>query len=66
MDAAEEEWDRFRKEIVDEINTAQDILVEDRNEATIDRQIEEIDDQMRAWHRYLLTNIVKRNSKCSM
>jgi len=31
---------------------AQDILVEDRNEATIDRQIEEIDDQMRAWHRY--------------
>ena len=52
VDTAEEEWSRFQKEIGDELNVAQDILVEDRNEATIDRQIEEIDEQMRAWTRY--------------
>ena len=51
VDTAEEEWGRFQKEIGDELNVAQDILVEDRNEATIDRQIEEIDEQMRAWSR---------------
>lgn len=51
VDTAEEEWEKFQKEIADEMTTAQDILVEDRNEATVDRQLEEIDDQIRAWHR---------------
>jgi hypothetical protein len=45
---------RFQKEMVDEMSAAQDILVEDRMEATIDRQIEEIDEQMRAWNRFEL------------
>jgi hypothetical protein len=27
VDAAEEEWDRFQKEMVDEMNVAQEILV---------------------------------------
>ena len=30
---------------------AQDILVEDRNEATTDRQLEDIDEQIEAWKR---------------
>ena len=33
------------------MSTAQSILVEDREEATADRQIEEIDEQMEAWSR---------------
>lgn len=33
------------------MSTAQTLLVEDREEATADRQIEEIDEQMEAWRR---------------
>ena len=51
MDTAEEEWAKFQKEMVEEMSVAQDILVEDRIKATNDRQIEEIDEQMRAWSR---------------
>jgi zinc finger protein 830 len=51
VDAGEEEWSKFQKEIADEMIQAQDILVEDRNEATTDRQIEEIDEQIQAWNR---------------
>jgi hypothetical protein len=40
--------------MVEEMSVAQDILVEDRIEATNDRQIEEIDEQMRAWNRWAL------------
>ena len=51
MNTAEVEWEKFQKEISEEVSSAQDILVEDRIEATIDRQIEEIDEQMQAWNR---------------
>jgi len=51
VDKEEEEWEAFQKEIETEANVAQNILVEDRNEATVDRQIEEIDDQIQAWQR---------------
>lgn len=50
-DPAEEEWDRFQKEISQELNTAQDIVAEEQEEATVGRQLEEIDEQMRAWSR---------------
>ena len=43
MDHNEEEWEKFQKEISDEVATAQEILVEDRNEATTDRQLEDIE-----------------------
>merc|ERR1712226_474016 len=42
VDKEEEEW---------EACVAQNILVEDRTEATVDRQIEEIDEQIEAWQR---------------
>ena len=45
VDHNEEEWEKFQKEISDEVATAQEILVEDRNEATTDRQLEDIDEQ---------------------
>lgn len=51
VDKDEEEWEQFQKEIETEMNVAQTILVEDRTEATVDRQIEEIDEQMQAWQR---------------
>lgn len=51
VNVEEEEWERFQKEIGEEMSTAQSILVEDREEATADRQIEEIDEQMEAWRR---------------
>ena len=50
-DPAEEEWERFRKEINQELDTAHDIVVEEQQEATAGRQLEEIDEQMRAWSR---------------
>merc|ERR1711997_1274688 len=51
VDHNEEEWEKFQKEIGDEVATAQEILVEDRNEATADRQLEDIDEQIQAWKR---------------
>lgn len=50
-DPAEEEWAQFQKEIAVELDTAQDIVTEDQQEATIGRQLEEVDEQMRAWSR---------------
>ena len=50
-----------KQEIADEMSNAQDILVEDRNEATADRQLEDIDEQIQAWKRYQITkNVNKR------
>jgi len=51
VDKDEEEWEAFQKEMEAEASVAATILVEDRNEATVDRQIEEIDEQMQAWQR---------------
>ena len=51
VNVEEEEWQKFQKEIAEEEVQAQEILTEDRNEATTDRQIEEIDDQIEAWKR---------------
>merc|ERR1712039_684072 len=51
VDHNEEEWEKFQKEIGDEVATAQEMLVEDRNEATADRQLEDIDEQIQAWKR---------------
>jgi len=51
VNVEEEEWQKFQKEIAEEEVNAQEILTEDRNEATTDRQIEEIDEQIEAWKR---------------
>merc|ERR1712126_383423 len=51
VDKEEEEWEAFQKEIEAGETVAQNILVEDRTEATADRQIEEIDEQIEAWQR---------------
>jgi len=47
----DEEWEAFKKEIAVEVAVSQDIQAEDELEETTERQLEEIDDQMRAWNR---------------
>lgn len=50
-DADELEWAAFQKEIAVEVAASADLTAVDQMEETVDRQLEEIDDQMRAWSR---------------
>lgn len=51
-DPIEEEWERFQKEIKEEVTVSSQIIEEDHEEATAERQIEEIDEQLRNWNRF--------------
>ncbi|KAL3278932.1 hypothetical protein HHI36_016450 [Cryptolaemus montrouzieri] len=46
-DPIQEEWDRFQKEIRDAEGESAAIIAEDQEEATTERQIDEIDEQMK-------------------
>ena len=48
-DPTDEEWEKFQKEIGVAQETAQEKISEEQHTSTIDRQLDEIDDQMRAW-----------------
>jgi len=50
-DADEAEWAAFQKEIAVEVAASADLTAVDQMEETVDRQLEEIDEQMRAWSR---------------
>ncbi len=50
-DPAEEEWERFQKEIAAEIDSAQEIVTEEQQESTTERQIEEVEEQLIALSR---------------
>ncbi|KAL0271758.1 UNVERIFIED_CONTAM: hypothetical protein PYX00_008754 [Menopon gallinae] len=50
-DPVEEEWEQFQREIREETSKAQQIIADDQEEATAERQIEEIDEQIRNWNR---------------
>uniref|UniRef100_A0A0K2V566 Zinc finger protein 830like [Nasonia vitripennis] n=1 Tax=Lepeophtheirus salmonis TaxID=72036 RepID=A0A0K2V566_LEPSM len=52
-DPVQAEWEKFQKEISVEINTASEIAADDQVEATTDRQLEEIEEQMSAWNRVM-------------
>lgn len=52
-DPVQEEWDRFQKEIRDAATVSNDIIAEDQEESTAERQIVEIDEQIRNWDRVL-------------
>ncbi|XP_034247307.1 zinc finger protein 830 [Thrips palmi] len=52
-DPIEEEWEKFQKEIKEEVTVSSQIIEEDHEEATAERQIEEIDEQLRNWNRVL-------------
>lgn len=50
-DPVEEEWDKFQKEIREEKTVSNAIISEDQEESTTERQIDEIDEQIRNWTR---------------
>lgn len=52
-DPIEEEWDKFQKEMRDEATTSAAIIAGEQDEATAERQIDEIDEQIRNWSRVL-------------
>lgn len=47
----EEEWEKFQKEIKEETTTSAEIIAGEQEEATAERQIDEIDEQIRNWSR---------------
>ncbi|CAG9823858.1 unnamed protein product [Phaedon cochleariae] len=52
-DPVEEEWERFLKAIKDADNESNAIMAEDQEESTTERQIDEIDEQMKKLSRVL-------------
>nr|CAD7437418.1 unnamed protein product [Timema bartmani] len=52
-DPIQEEWDKFQREMKEEVTVSAQIIAEDQEEATAERQIDEIDEQIRNWNRVL-------------
>lgn len=52
-DPVEEEWNKFQKEINDEVTASVAIQEEDQEESTAERQLEEIEEQMAKWGRVI-------------
>ncbi|XP_029843864.2 zinc finger protein 830 isoform X1 [Ixodes scapularis] len=50
-DPIEEEWEKFQKEIAEETNVSEAIMAEDVEESKVERDIEEIDEQIHNWQR---------------
>ncbi|CAN7983786.1 unnamed protein product [Ixodes hexagonus] len=50
-DPVEEEWEKFQKEIAEETNVSEAIMAEDVEESKVERDIEEIDEQIHNWQR---------------
>lgn len=51
-DPVEEEWEKFQQEIKAASDFSNAIIAEDQEEAITERQIDEIDEQIRNWNRY--------------
>ncbi|KAJ6627576.1 Zinc finger protein [Pseudolycoriella hygida] len=60
-DPVEEEWERFQKEIKAASSLSNAIIADDQEEATTERQIDEIDEQIRNWSRVL--NLEKKKEE---
>lgn len=52
-DPNDEEWEKFQKEIKEATNISMAIISEEQEESTAERQIAEIDEQIRNWSRVL-------------
>lgn len=52
-DPVQEEWEKFQVEIKEASNFSNAIIAEEQEEAIAERQIDEIDEQMRNWGRYI-------------
>ncbi|KRT80156.1 hypothetical protein AMK59_7576 [Oryctes borbonicus] len=53
-DPVEEEWERFQREIREADSKSAAIIAEDQEEATNERQLDEIDEQMKNWSRVII------------
>ncbi|KAJ0178733.1 hypothetical protein K1T71_005508 [Dendrolimus kikuchii] len=62
-DPKEEEWERFQKEIKEEATASAEIIAGEQEEATAERQIDEIDEQIRNWSRVLDLELKKEETK---
>ncbi|CAH2105567.1 unnamed protein product [Euphydryas editha] len=62
-DPVEEEWEKFQKEIKEETTTSAEIIAGEQEEATAERQIDEIDEQIRNWSRVLDLELKKEETK---
>ncbi|XP_059046052.1 zinc finger protein 830 [Achroia grisella] len=62
-DPVEEEWDRFQKEMKEEASASAEIIAGEQEEATAERQIDEIDEQIRNWSRVLELELKKEETK---
>ncbi|XP_031842438.1 zinc finger protein 830 [Nomia melanderi] len=57
----EEEWEKFQKEIKEETAQSAQIIADDQEEATTERQLDEIEEQIRHWSRVM--DLVKRKEQ---
>uniref|UniRef100_A0A8D9FG71 Zinc finger protein 830 n=1 Tax=Cacopsylla melanoneura TaxID=428564 RepID=A0A8D9FG71_9HEMI len=62
-DPIEEEWEKFQKELKEEATVSAQIIAEDQEEAVTDRQIVEIDEQLKNWERVLELEVKKEKVK---
>ncbi|KAI5701516.1 hypothetical protein M8J75_010422 [Diaphorina citri] len=62
-DPVEEEWEKFQKELKEETSVSAQIIAEDQEEAVTDRQIVEIDEQLKNWERVLELEVKKEMVK---
>ncbi|KAL1456338.1 hypothetical protein WDU94_001077 [Cyamophila willieti] len=62
-DPIEEEWEKFQKELKEETTVSAQIIAEDQEEAVTDRQIVEIDEQLKNWERVLELEVKKEKVK---
>lgn len=53
-DPVEEEWEKFQKEIREADSKSAAIIAEDQEESTNERQIDEIEEQMKKLSRYII------------
>ncbi|XP_055324039.1 zinc finger protein 830 [Sitodiplosis mosellana] len=60
-DPVEEEWEKFQQEIKAASDFSNAIIAEDQEEAITERQIDEIDEQIRNWNRVLELEKKKEN-----
>ena len=57
----EEEWEKFQREIKEETAQSAQIIADDQEEATTERQLDEIEEQIRHWSRVM--DLVKRKEQ---
>ncbi|CAG9795079.1 unnamed protein product [Diatraea saccharalis] len=62
-DPVEEEWEKFQKEIKEEASASAEIIAGEQEEATAERQIDEIDEQIRNWNKVLDLEMKKEETK---